>query len=590
MSDEEDPLREDPLIGKVLADRYLIERRLGRGGMGDVYLAEHVRMRKPFAVKILRKEMALISEAAFRFEREALASGRADHRNLVTATDFGKLEDGALYLVLEYVAGESLGTLLERGPLPEGQALRIARQIAEALGALHAAGVVHRDVKPDNVMLVNRDGEELVKLLDFGMAKVQMERASLVPEITQVGFVFGTPRFMAPEQAAGSATDHRSDLYSLGIVLYAMLAGAPPFSGEDIRETLHMQRFDPPPPLPETTDPGVQELVVRLLSKDPKDRVQTAEEVVAQIDALMGREQIRRTEKPETAKGLAWLGQPVGLFLIGLITALAFGIGYLGVRRSTHAPVPIAGEAYDAGGALASAPAPGSARRTSGGTRALAGVLRRAEAGDTAALEELEARPDGDRSARQWFVLGVARVDHGRPEAGLSAYLRAIEAEPSYASKWTLVSDIAALTDHPDAWEDALRAAAALPGPEGADILFSKWVSTPDRTPSTELAKELLESDGVRARASEAVKIAIDLRNAHGRACEERRALLPRAVRYADTRSLRPLLILNTRHGCGISKRSDCFPCLREDNQLDRAIEAAKGRMEPDYSGARPPG
>jgi serine/threonine-protein kinase len=238
------PEQPDPLIGTILADRYRIDKCLGEGGMGAVYLAEHVRMHKSFAVKLLHPEMGRLAEAVFRFQREAIAAGRVDHEHLVTATDFGELPDGSMYLVLEYVPGKSLGALLAEGPVPTVRALKIARQIAAALAAIHAVGIFHRDLKPDNVMLVERPGsdEDFVKLLDFGMAKVQMELADEQPQVTRAGLVFGTPRYMAPEQAGGEPTDHRADIYSLGIVLYAMLRGTPPFSADEIRDVLKMQR------------------------------------------------------------------------------------------------------------------------------------------------------------------------------------------------------------------------------------------------------------------------------------------------------------------------------------------------------------
>src|SRR5262245_46791584 len=149
----------DPLIGQVIAQRYRVEARLGVGGMGAVYRAEHVLMKKPVAVKVLHREMTVLDEVVKRFEREAIAAGRIDHPNVAVATDFGKLEDGSFYLVLEYVAGRSLTSALQRdGRFPAERAMFIARQVAAALGAAHAAGIVHRDVKPDNIMLIERGG------------------------------------------------------------------------------------------------------------------------------------------------------------------------------------------------------------------------------------------------------------------------------------------------------------------------------------------------------------------------------------------------------------------------------------------------
>jgi serine/threonine-protein kinase len=194
---------------------------------------------------------------------------------VTVATDFGKLGDGSFYLVLEYVPGRPLSTAMkEDGIFPVTRALLIARQVAAALGAAHAANIVHRDLKPDNIMLIDRGGtKDFVKVLDFGIAKVNEDGAG---QLTRIGAVFGTPQYMAPEQAAGKPVDHRADLYSLGLVLYEMLAGKAAFGSMELVAILTKQLTEPPPPLPESVDPDVAALVMRLAEKDPDARVQTA--------------------------------------------------------------------------------------------------------------------------------------------------------------------------------------------------------------------------------------------------------------------------------------------------------------------------
>ena len=208
------------LVGTIVSERYRIERVLGEGGMGAVYLAEHVLMHKRLAVKVLHPEMIGLPDVVRRFEREALAASHIDHPNVAAATDFGKLEDGSFFLVLEYVEGKNLYDVLSDGPLPAERALRVAHQIASALARAHALGIVHRDLKPENVMLVERDGDpDFVKVLDFGIAKVSAApssprpgRTASGPSITRAGAVFGTPEYMAPEQALGHEVDARADL------------------------------------------------------------------------------------------------------------------------------------------------------------------------------------------------------------------------------------------------------------------------------------------------------------------------------------------------------------------------------------------
>lgn len=577
---------EDPLIGTILADRYRIDKCLGEGGMGAVYLAEHVRMHKSFAVKLLHPEMGRLAEAVFRFQREAIAAGRVDHEHLVTATDFGELPDGSMYLVLEYVPGKSLGALLAEGRIPTTRALKITRQIAAALAAVHAVGIFHRDLKPDNVMLVERPGsdEDFVKLLDFGMAKVQMDLADEQPQVTRAGLVFGTPRYMAPEQAAGEPTDHRADIYSLGIVLYAMLAGAPPFSADEIRDVLKMQRFDPPPPLPKDVDPAVAALVMTLLAKDPKERIQTAEGVIQYIDRLIGRlsQPPPRDRRREAVAFLShrvvpFVQTPVGGAVTGLAVLVVFLLTFLVARHFTSRPASLALAPAQ------SAPAEPEGSAAPLGDHGLDALLVRAEVGDTEAWKELEARPDASRSAREWFVIGVARVTHDDPEHGFDAYLRAMEADDRYVNHPRILHDLF-VAAHSEPWQPALRVAAAMPGSPGADILFDVWAATPKATPATQRARELLATDAVRARASDAVRIAFDLRSAEGQSCEARKPLVDRATREADMRSFRPLLILAARTGCGRWHKRDCFPCLRTSDALDRALEQAKGHAAPDYS------
>jgi serine/threonine-protein kinase len=291
MSAEENPSSNaDVLVGRVLAERYRVDRLLGSGGMGSVYLAEHVLMKKAVALKVLHRELTAFPEVVKRFEREAVAAARIDHPNVAAASDFGRLSDGSFYLVLEYVDGKCLRTLIEEGPIERGRALAIARQIADALSAAHAADIVHRDLKPDNVMLVTQpDGRELVKVLDFGVAKVVSggESGEADRQLTRVGAIVGTAGYMAPEQALGQAVDHRADLYAFGVVLYELVSGSRPYEAEDVTQILAKQLTDPPAPLPPGVEPELSALVFRLLARAPEDRPGSARELVAELDRVI---------------------------------------------------------------------------------------------------------------------------------------------------------------------------------------------------------------------------------------------------------------------------------------------------------------
>jgi serine/threonine-protein kinase len=276
------------LVGKVLSERYRIERFLDEGGMGAVYLAEHLLMRKRVAVKVLHAEIKRMPEAVERFAHEALAVAQIDHPNVAAATDFGKFDDDSFFLVLEYVEGKNLSSLIAEGPLEVGRALHIAHQIASALARAHSLGIVHRDLKPDNVMLVELDGDpNFVKILDFGIAKLPV--VSPAPSTTQPGAIFGTPTYMSPEQAVGRAVDARADLYALGVVLFEMLTGVRPFPGEN-HHVVSALKLTCDPPSISSADPDVQvsdaveALVMRLLQRNPDDRFQTADAVLDAIE------------------------------------------------------------------------------------------------------------------------------------------------------------------------------------------------------------------------------------------------------------------------------------------------------------------
>ncbi len=280
----------DPYLGKTLADRYEVLAYLGRGSMGTVYSCRHRVLDKRFAIKIIRQDLARDAEAVSRFVTEAKAASGIGSKHIVEVFDFGELPDGAAYIVMEQLEGQTLYQLIADTPrLSITRAIGIAIQIADALGAAHAAGVVHRDLKPDNVFLVRSEDEpDFVKILDFGIAKVLRSGSKL----TQAGSVMGTPAYMSPEQAMGTATDLRTDVYSLGIMLYEMAAGQVPFDAESPLAVLSMQVSDAPPklssrlPQDRLLPRGYEEVVDKCLVKEVEGRFQTMLEVKAALDQI----------------------------------------------------------------------------------------------------------------------------------------------------------------------------------------------------------------------------------------------------------------------------------------------------------------
>ncbi len=275
----------DDLIGQMLADKYRIEERLDEGGMGTVYRATHVLMEKTVAIKVLHPSLAADTNIVARFTREAKAASRISHPHALTVTDFGESGNGIVFLVMEYLRGFTLKEVIRRdGPLPPARVSEINRQICGALDAAHREGVIHRDLKSDNIMLEEVGaGQDWAKVLDFGIAKIQEPEGGVDPALTSPNLIIGTPQYMSPEQCSqSSGIDARSDIYSLGIILYEMLTGHVPFTG-DSSTTIMMKHLQEPAPSVLTERPdlsiSIDYVVARALSKRPEDRFQTASQL-----------------------------------------------------------------------------------------------------------------------------------------------------------------------------------------------------------------------------------------------------------------------------------------------------------------------
>ncbi len=282
---------DDPYVGRVLAGRYSIIKKLNQGGMGAIYLAIQHPLERPVALKVLLRSHVEDPTALRRFEKEARSVSRLTHPHVVTLYDFGDTETGELYIAMEYLEGQSLRDLLEQtGFIPWDRALHIMRGVTSALTAAHAAGIIHRDLKPENVMLVERSGDtDFAKVLDFGLAR-SMEPEQLSP-ITQRDVIPGTPAYLSPERANGISDDPRSDLYSLGAMWFELLVGRPPFEGESSIKVI-LRHIHEPPPTPSLANarnpvpPAIDEVVLSLLAKHPDRRPRSAAELLERLDAL----------------------------------------------------------------------------------------------------------------------------------------------------------------------------------------------------------------------------------------------------------------------------------------------------------------
>ncbi|MDB4892413.1 MAG: hypothetical protein JWL61_4268, partial [Gemmatimonadetes bacterium] len=306
------------LVGSIIAERYHVIKKLGEGGMGQVYLAEHVKMGRKSAVKVMNPGMVNDADAISRFNREAANASRINHPNVAGIYDFGETSEGLIYLAMEFIEGESLTSLVEKsGALPPIRAAKIAQQAAAGLQVAHDMGIVHRDLKPDNIMIAkNRDGSDCVKVVDFGIAKAAGAENQ---KVTKTGLVVGTPEYMSPEQLSGDKLDGRSDVYSLALVAFNMFTGKLPFPSETAQESMIMRLTDEPKTLrdmnPNVIWPtAIEGVMKRALQRKAGERYQKAEEfgnsLMSAVESMPKQQQADMTMVMNTAAATAMLQPP----------------------------------------------------------------------------------------------------------------------------------------------------------------------------------------------------------------------------------------------------------------------------------------
>jgi serine/threonine-protein kinase len=582
-----------PLIGRILCERYQIDGVVAEGGMSTVYRGQHVHMLNRVALKILRADHEHMPELLGRFRREAVAVAHIKHANVAGATDFGRLDDGSYFLALEYVPGTSLRSILSRGRLPLSRAVVIARQIAAGLGAAHVRGVVHRDIKPNNIMVVEQE-HDLVKIIDFGLSRVRVAELAGTSsegenerELTASGVVFGTVAYLAPEASLGmGSVDARSDLYALGIILYEMLAGKRPFEADEPAALFQMQMNAPPAPpstLTGSSDipPEVEAVVMRLLEKAPEARYQSAAEVIAALDAAMAAQTGsagRWAAVPKWARGVELRDSPLTLgkwtttrwTAVAWVLGLAVVIGIAGAIASALRSAPATADSAaappvpDRTAAQADAPAAAVAASTY-----VAGVPAPGFSGGPVAAGDGVSNEVGLRAALVTAAKGrdpEAIADAVKKLAALdSNALADREVRSALRGAATTLADAGG--DGVDRLYDALLQA----GEPGLDAVYDIARSR-SGTKAGRRASDFLRQQDVAAHESPALRVALQLRDA---SCGAKPALFPRAAELGDERALAELEYL---------QRADCPRyndpcCFQKSRALASAIQSLRQKV-----------
>jgi eukaryotic-like serine/threonine-protein kinase len=605
--------RASQLVGKTLAERYRVDAVLAAGGMGTVYRGTHVAMRKRVAIKVLRPDVQGFTELSARFEREAIAGAHVVHANVAAATDFGRLADGTQYLVMELVEGITLHELIRLGPMPAARAAFIARQLAAGLDACHRTGVIHRDLKPRNVMIDLAHGDR-VKIIDFGLSRLRRASPATAiddeeeapvssrPPITLRGFVFGTIAYMSPETALGmDAVDERSDLYALGVILYEMLAGRRPFAATTAAELFAEQRAKGAPPIAarapgSDVPPALEALAHRLLSRDPEARG-TARDIAVAIDAAMGMATAATpTPAPSALATPLALARPLDRpSSSGSLHAAAAEARVSSLPPQAWSPAPTqrpVPSAPSLGGAVEiAAPAPWRRRLPRWAVAAAATALALAAA--TPALRDAAGTPTPPVALRAgaappfrdaashaggqaldaieadaWRERFLAARD-AKDTRGLAiAFLALAARDPGAFADAALRAPLPALAarlavDDDDRADEVFTTLAERIGSPGLDVLYD-IASSRGGSKAARRAEALLAREGVRARASVALAVTLELRAAR---CADKPALFVRAAAEGDLRTLRVLERLRAPDAC----RGDGQCCWYGDPRLGRA-------------------
>ncbi len=579
-------------VGEVIDSRYRITGVLGEGSMGTVYRAEHLGIRRAVALKLLHPNVASLPEIMQRFEREAYATGRIDHPNCVTISDFGKLDDGSLFLVMELLEGRQLSDLLEaEHRLSVGRAMHIVRHILRGLAHAHRAGIVHRDVKPENVTLVEHEGDaDFAKILDFGLAKLVGAAAEDDGKrLTRVGLTFGTPAYMSPEQAIGQDVDARTDLYAVSIILYEMIAGRPPFVGADPLAVLPMHMSCEVPPLsevaPEVEVPVQLEQLIRYgLAKRRDERIASAKDYLSAINEITEQEHCERTPRPEIWPSASTRPKPAPRRPGGLATVPTIYTTQTGTEpfeQASPSSVPPSANARRLvmlGGAIATVllvivfTLVNRSKSVDIAAEARGMIEQGHPAGAIAYLEAKQEAIEGDADAL--LVLGHAHVELTRYTKALGIYRRAISLSPQLGSDDVFRSHIGRMLDSRklsvgQGSIELLELLIVDGNNDDARQILLAAASTNKRLSTRQSAVTVAEKLGLGEQIDRVSSYSLDLEQ--GRNCAKRKSAVAKLHALGDPRSIATLKKARRRMRNGKNTNA----CLREE--ANSAIESLEG-------------
>jgi serine/threonine-protein kinase len=631
-------------VGTVIADRYRIQEVIGEGGMGTVYAAEHLALRKKVAIKVLHLDLLKLPNIVARFEREARATARIEHPNVTNALDFGTLPNGAMYLVLEFVEGRRLRELIAQGPLPIIRALNIGKQVASVLAAAQTLGIVHRDLKPENVILVERDNEpDFVKVLDFGIARMTSsddDDESQQP-LTKLGAVFGTPEYMAPEQALGQRVDSRADLYSLGVILFEMISGVRPYVQSGQSGILSQQITSPRPSFAErapqlTVPKDVERVVYRLLTKGAQERYQRAADVVTVIEALLANEEPKPTVSSIPAANyseplpsfdlvtqLPGLNEPAATAKSSVIertkaviSVQAKNWGAWTVRVQTEA-VALIDRIIDVSSRNLKEPTQQKISRLPRLQQrllvlSLAVVLLslpimlvvlsvrtlshkaepRVSTVPSQAVPSVTSSPmipsvtaapvaldENSKDPEVLLAIATTRLEAEKDADALNFVIRALsrQVERRNDERVATVLYRTANSVQKDVSDKTIALLQGTMAAKGAELQYQLWLDRSTRESVRKRIDRWLRSEAFDRAASGAISVAVRLRLAES--CDKKLAILPTAAKIGGSAALSYLEELQSTTGCGLDGKADCFSCLRADKRLVDAIAQIKARQ-----------